>query len=91
MQRLISLWVWVSVAFVALVWVPWMALVYVFTATRDPGRYAVGRWFRRAAVLATKLNPLWRFRTTGVRIRDPRRPYIAVANHESMADIFLLS
>jgi 1-acyl-sn-glycerol-3-phosphate acyltransferase len=91
MQRLISLWVWVSVGFVALAWVPWMALVYAFTAPRDPGRYTVGRWFRRAAVLATKLNPLWRFSTTGVRIRDPRRPYIAVANHESMADIFLLS
>lgn len=91
MKRLISLWVWVSVVFVALVWVPWMALVYAVTAPRDPGRYAVGRWFRRAAVLATKLNPLWRFRTTGVRIRDPRRPYVAVANHESLADIFLLS
>jgi 1-acyl-sn-glycerol-3-phosphate acyltransferase len=91
MKRLISLWVWVSVAVVALVWVPWMALVYAVTVPRDPGRYAVGRWFRRAAVLATKVNPLWRFRTTGVRIRDPRRPYVAVANHESLADIFLLS
>ena len=91
MKRLISLWVWVSVVFVALVWVPWMALVYALTVPRDPGRYAVGRWFRRAAVLATKLNPLWRFRTTGVRIPDPRRPYVAVANHESLADIFLLS
>ncbi|HEX5724140.1 MAG TPA: lysophospholipid acyltransferase family protein, partial [Longimicrobiaceae bacterium] len=47
--------------------------------------------FRRAAQVAVALNPLWRFRVTGVRIRDPRRPYVAVANHESFADIFLLS
>jgi 1-acyl-sn-glycerol-3-phosphate acyltransferase len=91
LKRLISLWVWASASVIVLVWVPWMALVYSVTATRDPGRYTVGRWFRRAAVLVTKVNPLWRFRTTGVRIHDPRRPYVAVANHESFADIFLLS
>jgi 1-acyl-sn-glycerol-3-phosphate acyltransferase len=91
LKRLISLWVWLSVSLVALFWVPWLAFLYVLTATRDPGRYTVGRWFRRAAVVCTSLNPLWRFRTTGVRIRDPRRPYVAVANHESFADIFLLS
>ncbi|MDQ3606805.1 MAG: 1-acyl-sn-glycerol-3-phosphate acyltransferase, partial [Gemmatimonadota bacterium] len=29
--------------------------------------------------------------TSGVRITDPQRPYVAVSNHESMADIFLVS
>jgi 1-acyl-sn-glycerol-3-phosphate acyltransferase len=91
LKRLISLWVWFSASVIVLVWVPWMALVYSVTAPRDPGRYVVGRWFRRAAVLVSTLNPLWRFRTTGVRIHDPRRPYVAVSNHESFADIFLLS
>src|SRR5690606_29321274 len=28
---------------------------------------------------------------SGVRIHDPRRPYVVVANHESYADIFLIS
>lgn len=91
LRRVISLWVWVSGCIIGFLWVPWLALVYSVTAPRDPGRYVVGRWFRRAAVLVTTLNPLWRFRTTGIRIQDPRRPYIAVANHESFADIFLLS
>jgi len=91
LKRLISLWVWISGILIGFLWVPWLAIVYFFTAPRDPGRYTVGRWFRRAAVLVTKINPLWRFRTTGVRIPDPRRPYVAVANHESFADIFLLS
>jgi 1-acyl-sn-glycerol-3-phosphate acyltransferase len=90
-KRLISIWVWASGTLVGFLWVPWLALVWSVTAPRDPGRYTVGRWFRRAAVVVTTLNPLWRFRTTGVRIPDPRRPYVAVANHESFADIFLLS
>jgi 1-acyl-sn-glycerol-3-phosphate acyltransferase len=91
MKRLVSLWVWVSSSLVAVVWFPLLTLVFALTAPFDPGRYAVGRWFRRAARVAVALNPLWKFRITGVRIADPRRPYVAVANHESFADIFLLS
>lgn len=91
MRRLISIWIWVSTGVLATLWLPWLALVWLFTAPRDPGRYTVGRWFRRAAVTAVAINPLWKFRTSGVRIRDPRRPYVAVANHESFADIFLIS
>ena len=90
-QRLVSAWIWFITALVVIVWLPWLALVFVLTAPFDPGRYVVGRWFRRAAVTCVALNPLWRFRTSGVRIADPRRPYVAVSNHESFADIFLIS
>lgn len=90
-QRLISAWIWVSTILLAVLWLPWLGLVWLVTVPWDPGRYTVGRWFRRCAVTATSLNPLWRFRTSGVRIRDPRRPYVAVSNHESLADIFLIS
>lgn len=91
MRRLISAWIWVSTGLLVLLWLPWLALVYLVTVPFDPGRYTVGRWFRRAAVTAVALNPLWKFRVSGVRIEDPRRPYVAVSNHESMADIFLVS
>jgi 1-acyl-sn-glycerol-3-phosphate acyltransferase len=37
-----------------------------------------------------RLNGLWRFRTRGT-LADPRRPYVVVANHESYADVFLIS
>ena len=37
------------------------------------------------------LNPLWRFRTSGAPPTDPRRPYVVVSNHESFADILLIS
>lgn len=91
MQRILSVWIWLATAVLATLWLPWLALVWLATAPRDPGRYTVGRWFRRCAMSAVAINPLWHFRTSGVRIRDPRRPYVAVANHESFADIFLIS
>lgn len=90
-QRVASAAIWTAYAVLVVSWTAWLAVVFVVTAPADPGRYKVGRWFRRAAVLASTINPYWRFRTSGVRIRDPRRPYIAVANHESFADIFLIS
>jgi 1-acyl-sn-glycerol-3-phosphate acyltransferase len=90
-RRLISAWIWVATAITVILFCIWMAIVFVFTAPFDPGRYTVGRWFRRAAVTSVKINPLWDFRTSGVMIDDPRRPYVAVANHESFADIFLIS
>jgi 1-acyl-sn-glycerol-3-phosphate acyltransferase len=91
MKRLYSYLLWAVLGLLALVWLPLLAVVFVFTAPFDPGRYTAGRWFRRCAVAAVKLNPVWDFRTEGVIVEDPRRPYVAVANHESFADIFLLS
>jgi len=91
MRRLYSYVQWALVGLLTLFWLPLLAVVFVCTAPFDPGRYAAGRWFRRAAVAVVKLIPVWDFRTEGVVVEDPRRPYVAVANHESFADIFLLS
>jgi 1-acyl-sn-glycerol-3-phosphate acyltransferase len=91
MRGVVSWLLWAVIGLLALLWLPWLALVFTVTAPFDPGRYAAGRWFRRAAVAAVKIIPFWRFRTEGVVIDDPRRPYVAVSNHESYADIFLIS
>jgi 1-acyl-sn-glycerol-3-phosphate acyltransferase len=47
--------------------------------------------FRKLTVVHQVLNPLWRFRTSGQTISDPRRPYVVVANHQSFVDILLIS
>jgi 1-acyl-sn-glycerol-3-phosphate acyltransferase len=90
-RGVVSALLWTAIALVVLIWVPLLALIFAVTVPFDPGRYTVGLWFRRAAVLCVAINPLWRFRTSGVMIDDPRRPYVVVANHESYADIFLIS
>jgi 1-acyl-sn-glycerol-3-phosphate acyltransferase len=37
------------------------------------------------------VNPYWSFRRAGVHVEHPRHPYVIVANHESFADILLIS
>ena len=74
-----------------LLWLPLMALIRLVTAPFDPGRYWVGLFFRQLARVTVTLNPLWRFRTSGYRPANPRRPYVVVSNHESFTDILLIS
>lgn len=91
MTLLINAWIWTMTVTLVIVGTPIVALVWACTAPFDPGRYAAGRMFRLIAVTTVKLNPLWKFETGGRRIADPRRPYVVVSNHESWADIFLIS
>lgn len=91
MTSLLNAWAWIATVSLVLLGTPLVFLVFCATAPFDRGRYVTGRLFRLLAVTAVKLNPLWRFDTAGSFIRDPRRPYVAVSNHESYADIFLIS
>ena len=90
-QALVSIWTWLVLAGCIVLWLPAMALVRLLTARADPGRYSVGLLFRKIAVVTAALNPLWTFRRSGTPPADPRRPYVVIANHESFADILLIS
>ncbi|MBL8980592.1 MAG: 1-acyl-sn-glycerol-3-phosphate acyltransferase [Gemmatimonadetes bacterium] len=87
----LNAWAWTETVVLVLLGTPVIAAVWLVTTPFDRGRYVTGRMFRLLGVTSVKLNPLWRFDTSGTFIRDPRRPYIAVSNHESYADIFLIS
>ena len=91
MISLLNAWAWIATVSLVLLGTPLVFVVFCATAPFDKGRYVTGRLFRLLAVTAVKLNPLWHFDTAGSFIRDPRRPYVAVSNHESYADIFLIS
>ena len=90
MYWLLNAWAWTATVVLVIIGTPVVAIVWAVTAPFDKGRYHAGRAFRLVGVNALRLNPLWRFHTRGV-ISDPRRPYVVVANHESYADIFLIS
>ncbi len=90
-QTLMSVWAWFVLATCVVIWLPLMAITRLVTAGSDPGHYAVGYLFRRIAVVMAALNPLWTFRRSGTPPADPRRPYVVVSNHESFADILLIS
>lgn len=91
MQRILNAWAWVTAVGTVIVGFFYVAAVWLVTAPFDRGRYHAGRAFRQLAVCAVSLNPLWHFETDGESPADPRRPYVAVSNHESYADIFLIS
>jgi 1-acyl-sn-glycerol-3-phosphate acyltransferase len=91
MTMLINAWIWTMTVSLVILGTPVVALVWACTAPFDPGRYAAGRMFRLIAVTTVRLNPLWKFEIGGRKISDPRRPYVVVSNHESWADVFLIS
>jgi 1-acyl-sn-glycerol-3-phosphate acyltransferase len=89
-QSLVSVWTWLVLVICIVLWLPMMALVRLATLS-DPGRYRVGYLFRGIGRSVAALNPLWRFSYTGTMPADPRHPYVVVSNHESFADILLIS
>jgi 1-acyl-sn-glycerol-3-phosphate acyltransferase len=90
-QSIGSAWTWLVLVLCMVLWLPLMAVVRLVTAPFDRGRYWVGYLFRQVPTVTVALNPLWRFRCSGAMPADPRRPYVVVSNHESFADILLIS
>lgn len=90
-RTILSAWAWLVLGIVVIIWVPLVFVVFMVTLPFDKGRYWPGWLFRKLCVVHQVLNPLWTFRTSGVKIDDPRRPYVVVANHESFVDMLLLS
>ena len=85
-----SLYTWTATILLMVAWLPLMALVRLFD--RDPAHYATGRMFRRLGAAMTRVNPTWKITVEGIEhIGDPRRPYVLVSNHQSNADIPVVS
>lgn len=87
----VSIWVWLVLGTCLVVWLPLLAIVRLVTVPFDRSRYWAGLLFRKIGVVTATLNPLWRFRTSGIMPENPRHPYVAVSNHESFVDILLIS
>lgn len=91
MERILSGIAWITTLLVLILGIFYVGAVWLATAAFDRGRYQAGRAFRHLAMAQVKLNPLWHFETDGRPPENPRLPYVAVSNHESYADIFLIS
>jgi len=83
-----SSWIWAASLTLILLWVPLLAAVWL--GDRDPRKLRTGRWFRRLGRVLAKVNP-WRIHISGARRIEPQRVYVIVSNHQSFADIPLIS
>lgn len=90
-RTIFSLWSWFVLGVLVIVWTPLVGIVRLVTFPFDKGAYAAGYLFRKLTPIHSSLAPLWRFSTSGELPDDMRRPYVAVANHESFVDILLIS
>jgi 1-acyl-sn-glycerol-3-phosphate acyltransferase len=91
MERLLNATGWIATVLVLVLGLFYVGIVWILTVPFDKGRYHAGRAFRHLAMAQVTLNPLWHFETDGKAPANPREPYVAVSNHESYADIFLIS
>ncbi len=90
-QYLRSLWIWSASAFLVVLWVPVLGLVWLFDGlSGKEQRLRTGRWFRRLGRMVTRVNP-WNIQITGSEHMDTNQVYVIVSNHQSLADIPLLS
>jgi 1-acyl-sn-glycerol-3-phosphate acyltransferase len=71
-------------------WTPVVAVVYLLTAWWDRRRFWAGSTFRLGAKILIALNPWWHCRIIGDPPARDLHPFVAVSNHESMADILII-
>jgi 1-acyl-sn-glycerol-3-phosphate acyltransferase len=83
-----SIWIWAACGTLILLWLPLLGSIRLFD--RDPRRLITARWFRRLGVMLAKVNP-WRLHISGLDHIDHNAVYIVVSNHQSLADIPLIS
>jgi 1-acyl-sn-glycerol-3-phosphate acyltransferase len=84
-----SLFVWFTSILLILIWFILLALSRLFD--HDPVLYRTGFLFRKLGKAMTKINPAWKLHISGETISNPRQPYVVLCNHQSLADIPLIS
>lgn len=89
MDAIKSVFIWAASILVILLWLPLLALYRLFD--RDPRLYRTGRMYRNLGIVLVKINPNWKVKVTGETITQDQHPFVAVANHQSMGDIPVVS
>ena len=83
-----SAWIWTATSVLILLWVPLLGAIRLFD--RVPPHLRTGRWFRRLGRAIAAVNP-WRIHISGGENLNTNQVYVIVSNHQSMADIPVLS
>lgn len=90
-DTVVSIWIWALLGLLTVVYFPIVLLLRIVLWPIDRWNYTGGSLFRSIARPMVRLNPRWHFEIRGTPPANPRNPYVVIANHESFADIVLLS
>ncbi|MFT5122607.1 MAG: 1-acyl-sn-glycerol-3-phosphate acyltransferase [Kiritimatiellia bacterium] len=88
-QTVLSLYIWIMTALLVVFWIPFVYLVW--RRDSDEFKYRTSAAIRRLNLSVCRINPLIELDIQEGFKADPNRAYIVIANHQSMADIPLLS
>jgi 1-acyl-sn-glycerol-3-phosphate acyltransferase len=88
--RVGSIVIWTIWLLFTALWTPVVLIVYLLTAWWDQRRYWAGSTFRLGAKILIALNPWWKRRIEGDPPPADSHPFVAVSNHESLADILII-
>ena len=83
-----SVWIWTATAALMLLWVALLGAIRLFDS--GPLYLRTARWFRRLGPVLAGLNP-WRLHISGGENVNPNGVYVVVSNHQSLADIPVIS
>ncbi|MFA5159385.1 MAG: lysophospholipid acyltransferase family protein [Candidatus Omnitrophota bacterium] len=90
LNALLSVFFWASCVFlIALLYLVQLILL-IFCGSFDKQRRILHRqcfWWSSAVI---GLSPYWKLKVNGLGNADPKRTYVIVANHQSLADIVVL-
>ncbi|MEM6326932.1 MAG: lysophospholipid acyltransferase family protein [Bacteroidota bacterium] len=89
MRALQSIYAWTGILLLILIMLPVMGIVRLFD--RSAARSVTGRTFRTMGSWMTYINPVWTISRTGSLPENRRGPYVVVCNHQSNADIPVIS
>ncbi len=84
-----SFLIWFTASILILLWLVLLTVSRLFD--RDPVLYRTGFLFRKLGKALTQINPAWKLHISGEVISNPRLPYVVICNHQSLADIPLIS
>lgn len=89
MKAIQSALTWAAVA--GLVFLALVVMLVIRAFEWTPTRMRTGRAFRTIGSWVTKVNPAWHVQVGGVDPQTLQHPFVAVSNHQSMADIPVVS
>lgn len=90
-KKLISLWNWFEIIAIVILSTVVVTAVFLVTAPFDPVRRVAGRTLRIFGAMIVTCNPLWKVKVLGHRASRAGGPYVVIANHQSIADMSVIS